>query len=379
MRFKTGADIFKQAYEKISSMKSKNAYDKPGDVRISAENGTVKLYVSNIRMILKVEIQAEVKEEGTAWVGMKDLGTLTILSGDLSFEFDDKMLKVTEGKRKVFINLKEKDDDCNFYDEAIKTKSKPYLEFSEQWMMDTLMHLQAFIHENVTNDTLSCFTIQTEYNRVEAMNSSLICARRLEKGSIKKDGHIRIRSCSIPVLKKLMKGKKGNISIYNKNLWVVLKGDGYDLAVSSMTGKSYDSPKDFSLGLDKEFTISCYDMKLDLMAVSNVCREGQDIASIYTDKDEVVLYAKRRDGTAFLSTIKSSKMDDDTYTLTSFSVPFLTRIFNCVDVEDCSVSMKTENHGYTSPLYVKGDEYEFLCMPIKRNSEEILEEILNKI
>lgn len=353
------------------------------------------------RLYFQVEADGTVKTLGTdyehyaeissnnAWntspgvfgIDAEDLKIITkmnddVILEDISTESENK-ISVKCGKKIVTIPKYENID--IFLPSMDKTEAH-VLTMNESWLLETIKNLFIYTSDNDSNKMMQVFHFNTTYRRVEALDGYRIGMRTLENQKIEKeianpfDNVLLHRKC-MQVFKKIM-DKKSNaeVKVYQDEKYIKVKGKDFTYIIRRVDGEYFKvnpmltDDADYSFIADKENMLSV--MRYDCDLVKDLKRP----VVLHSEDGKLYTYLKTIRYEAFNNVeTKENTMDNDLYI--GFNPHYLADAFSMVDTDNLVCHGKNNK----SPLFIDGNEYKFLVLPVNINEEvENMKECINR-
>ena len=337
------------------------------------ENKIVKMWGTNMNHYAEVRSEnAYYTEPGIIGIDADDTKIITKMSGEITLEDITEgndivgKLNVKCGKKTVTIpRYIDEDIFVPVMDTASETK---VLTLKENWLLETIVNLDAYTaHDNV-NKMLNLFNFNTKYSRIEACDSHRIGMRTLKSSSIHETTEnsfdtVKIHNMCVPVFKKLMdKKSKDEITIYQDKKYIKVEGKDFTYITRRVDSQYFDIEKiiscnsDFQFVPNREKILEVMKYNADLVKTSKL------------DKNPVILHSENGQLYSYIDVKRyesfdeieatENNMKDDLYI--GLNPQFLADAFGIVDSDKPLCMGKNEK----CPIIIYGKEYSFMVLPV---------------
>ena len=349
------------------------------------KNGTVKVWGTDMEHFAEVRTDnAWNTSPGVLGIDTDDIKVLSKMSGDITLEdvSTEKEWKINIqcGKKNVTIP---KYENTEIFFPSMDESEKHILTMKESWLLETTVNLATYTSDSETNKLMQVFNFNTEYERVEALEGHTIGMRTLDTQNIlHKDENVMIHKKCLSVFKKIMDKKSdAEIKVYQDKKYVRVEGKDFTYIIRRVDGIYYDVSK---------FLIKDYNYRFvpETKKILEVMKYNCDLSKGDENKP-VVIHGENGKLYSYIRTVKYEAFDeieteeidmkDDFYI--GFNSQFLADAFSIIDSETPECRMIDNK----SPMFIKGNEYSFVILPVyiakhkELNSvSEVIKEHINR-
>lgn len=338
------------------------------------ENNTLRILGTDL--VHYVEVAEDVvfdTEAGVFGIDIEDIKVLTKMSGLIKIEdvSTDKTSKISVTCGKKILTIP-KYGNVDIFLPNMDDTEEEIVSVKENWLLETVAKLNTFTKDE-SHSLLEAFHFNLALGRVEAVDGYRIGTRKLTNemiitNDLTSTNAIMLHKMCVPVFKKIMdKKSEAKIIISQDQKYIKIQGKGFTYITKKLEGKYYDVKHFFDINTSYHFFADRKNM------VENM-KYNTDLAKMDKDVKRPVLLMRMNDKLySCLTTSKYEAIDELTVTDNTmkdgysigFDPQFLTEIFETVDTE------KPECIGDTSksPLIIKGNEYQFLVLPVNFSSD----------
>ena len=350
------------------------------------ENGTVKVLGTDMEHFAEIRSNsAWNREPGAFGIDIDDIKVLSKMSGDITLEDvsteQENKLNVKCGNKTVSIPKYDTDSDIHMPD--MSGSEELVLTVKENWLLETVVNLATFTSDNDNNKLMRMFNFNLIKKRVEALDGYRIGMRSLENQRVEKEtqnpmDNLMLHNKCVPVFKKIMDKKSdADIRILYTDKFIKVEGKDFTYVVRRGEGEYFKIDQMLSDADDYKFTV-------DRENMLEVMQYNQDLRKNENDKP-VVLHGENGKLFSYIRTAKYEAFDelvaddvimsDDLYI--GFNPQFFVDAFKIID----SDSPVCRGYNSKSPMFVTGEEYSFLILPVNisnSNAEENMSKHINK-
>lgn len=353
-------------------------------VKLELKNGVLKMSGTDISQFLTVKnnnVYGDI-EDGIAYIHMDDLKMVSKLNGNeieiKTFEDDPKnnklLIQVRCGKK--IIKMPGLCDNEVKYLQENESYKKSF-EVSSSWFYETITKLKEFTYENETRGVFYNILFSAKEQCAKGINTFMIGIREYRDNvKVYDDRDILLSRFYVPTLKKLvgsktdetieiMVGENGHILIKNSHFSLFLN-EKWDEMPKTDRFFDIETPISFELKVNPTKDILKFDMaiKCDKKTSNPIILKKADgkLNAILVSKSIVMDELETKD----------LVMDDDL--VIGLDMNFLNTILSTANTETISCVAKNA----VSPLIFTSDDYKMLLLPVKVNSELMMNTV-NKI
>ena len=339
-------------------------------------NGIVKVLGTNIEHYAEVRTDSAYQTSpGVLGISIDDIKIISKMSGEISIEDisteNEMKINIRCGKKNVTIPRYENTD--IFLPSMDDTEEKIFT-VKENWLLDTIVNLNTYTSDAISNKMFQVFNFNAKSKRVEALEGHRIGMRTLENQTIHTVAEnpfdmVKLYNICVPVFKKIMDKKSENeVIISQDKKYIKVEGNDFTYIVRRIDGEYFkvdqmlDIAEDFRFIPDRESILEAMKYDADLAKADNA------------DKKPVVLHSENGNLYSYINTVKYEAFDeletkeiqmkDSLYI--AFNPQFLADAFSIVD-SDNPVCIGTNAK---SPMLITGNEYSFLVLPVNIISDD---------
>ena len=339
-------------------------------------NGIVKVLGTNIEHYAEVRTDSAYQTSpGVLGISIDDIKVISKMSGEISVEdvSTEKEMKINIrcGKKNVTIPRYENTD--IFLPSMDETEEKIFT-VKENWLLDTVVNLNTYTSDAISNKMFQVFNFNAKSKRVEALEGHRIGMRTLENQEIHTVAEnpfdmVKLYNICVPVFKKIMDKKSENeVIISQDKKYIKVEGNDFTYIVRRIDGEYFkvdqmlDIVEDFRFTPDRESILEAMKYDADLAKADNA------------DRKPVVLHGEKGKLYSYINTVKYEAFDeletkeiqmkDGLYI--AFNPQFLADAFSIVD-SDNPVCI---GNNAKAPMLITGNEYSFLVLPVNITGDD---------
>ena len=339
-------------------------------------NGIVKVLGTNIEHYAEVRTDSAYQTSpGVLGISIDDIKVISKMSGEISIEdvSTEKEMKINIrcGKKNVTIPRYENTD--IFLPSMDDTEEKIFT-VKENWLLDTVVNLNTYTSDAISNKMFQVFNFNAKSKRVEALEGHRIGMRTLENQIIHTVAEnpfdmVKLYNICVPVFKKIMDKKSENeVIISQDKKYIKVEGNDFTYIVRRIDGEYFKVDQMLNIAEDFRFTP-------DRESILEAMKYDADLAKAdNSDRKPVVLHSEKGNLYSYINTVKYEAFDeletkeiqmkDGLYI--AFNPQFLADAFSIVD-SDNPVCIGTNAK---SPMLITGNEYSFLVLPVNITSDD---------
>ena len=339
------------------------------------EDGTVKMWGTDM------EHFAEVKTDNT-WntspgvlgIDIDDIKIISKMSGDVTLEdVSSEMqqrINIKCGKKIVTIPRYANTD---IFLPAMDDTEAHIITTTESWLLETIANLSLFVTGDDVNKMMNVFNFNTKRKRVEAMDNHRIGMRSLENQKIITETKnpldaVKLHVKCLPVFKKIMDKKSdAEVKVYQDQKYIRISGKDFTYVIRRIDGQYfnieqmlYDS-RDFVFNTDREEMLKIMKYNADMV------KEEKEPTIFHSENGKLYTYLQTSRYQTFdeIET-KNLVMDEDLFI--GFNSHYLVDALSVIDSENPVFRGSQRN----APMYIDGNEYNFLILPINIAGENYI-------
>ena len=340
------------------------------------ENGILKVWGTDMEHWAEVRTDSAYQTSpGVLGISIDDIKIISKMSGEISIEdvSTEKEMKINIrcGKKNVTIPRYENTD--IFLPSMDDTEEKIFT-VKENWLLDTVVNLNTYTSDAISNKMFQVFNFNAKSKRVEALEGHRIGMRTLENQTIHTVAEnpfdmVKLYNICVPVFKKIMDKKSENeVIISQDKKYIKVEGNDFTYIVRRIDGEYFKVDQMLNIAEDFRFTP-------DRESILEAMKYDADLAKAdNADRKPVVLHSENGNLYSYINTVKYEAFDeletkeiqmkDGLYI--AFNPQFLADAFSIVD-SDNPVCI---GNNAKAPMLITGNEYSFLVLPINITSDD---------
>ena len=333
-------------------------------------NGIVKVLGTNIEHYAEVRTDSAYQTSpGVLGISIDDIKIISKMSGEISIEDisteNEMKINIRCGKKNVTIPRYENTD--IFLPSMDDTEEKIFT-VKENWLLDTVVNLNTYTSDAISNKMFQVFNFNAKSKRVEALEGHRIGMRTLENQTIHTVAEnpfdmVKLYNICVPVFKKIMDKKSENeVIISQDKKYIKVEGNDFTYIVRRIDGEYFKVDQMLNIAEDFRFTP-------DRESILEAMKYDADLAKAdNADRKPVVLHSENGNLYSYINTVKYEAFDeletkeiqmkDGLYI--AFNPQFLADAFSIVD-SDNPVCI---GNNAKAPMLITGNEYSFLVLPV---------------
>lgn len=331
------------------------------------EDGTVKMWGTDM------EHFAEVKTDNT-WntspgvlgIDIGDIKIISKMSGevtleDVSTEMQQR-INIKCGKKIVTIPRYANTD---IFLPAMDDTEAHIITTTESWLLETIVNLSLFVIGDDVNKMLNVFNFNTKRKRVEAIDNRRIGMRSLDSQEIitvteNPFDTVKLHVKCLPVFKKIMNKKSdAEVKVYQDQKYIRISGKDFTYVIRRIDGQYFNieqmlcDSRDFVFNADREEMLKIMKYNADMV------KEEKKPTIFHSENGKLYTYLQTSRYQTFdeIET-KNLVMDEDLFI--GFNSHYLVDALSVIDSENPVFRGSKRN----APMYIDGNEYNFLILPI---------------
>ena len=339
-------------------------------------NGIVKVLGTNIEHYAEVRTDSAYQTSpGVLGISIDDIKIISKMNGEISIEDisteNEMKINIRCGKKNVTIPRYENTD--IFLPSMDDTEEKIFT-VKENWLLDTVVNLNTYTSDAISNKMFQVFNFNAKSKRVEALEGHRIGMRTLENQTIHTVAEnpfdmVKLNNICVPVFKKIMdKKSEKEVVISQDKKYIKVEGNDFTYIVRRIDGEYFKVDQMLNIAEDFRFTP-------DRESILEAMKYDADLAKAdNADRKPVVLHSENGNLYSYINTVKYEAFDeletkeiqmkDGLYI--AFNPQFLADAFSIVD-SDNPVCIGTNAK---SPMLITGNEYSFLVLPVNITSDD---------
>lgn len=377
MKFTMNAKELKAMMEKgLAAIDKKVTLDSLKKLYIQVEeDGTVKMWGTDM------EHFAEVKTDNT-WntspgvlgIDIDDIKIISKMSGEVTLEdFSTKTqqrINIKCGKKIVTIPRYANTD---IFLPAMDDTEAHIITTTESWLLETIANLSLFVAGDDVNKMLNVFNFNTKRKRIEALDNHRIALRSLDSQEIitvteNPFDTVKLHVKCLPVFKKIMDKKSdAGVKVYQDQKYIRISGKDFTYVIRRIDGQYFNieqmlcDSRDFVFNADREEMLKIMKYNADMV------KEEKEPTIFHSENGKLYTYLQTSRYQTFdeIET-KNLVMDEDLFI--GFNSHYLVDALSVIDSENPVFRGSQRN----APMYIDGNEYNFLILPINIAGENYI-------
>lgn len=339
------------------------------------EDGTVKMWGTDM------EHFAEVKTDNT-WntspgvlgIDIDDIKIISKMSGDVTLEdVSSEMqqrINIKCGKKIVTIPRYANTD---IFLPAMDDTEAHIITTTESWLLETIANLSLFVAGDDVNKMLNVFNFNTKRKRIEALDNHRIALRSLDSQEIitvteNPFDTVKLHVKCLPVFKKIMDKKSdAGVKVYQDQKYIRISGKDFTYVIRRIDGQYFNieqmlcDSRDFVFNADREEMLKIMKYNADIV------KEEKEPTIFHSENGKLYTYLQTSRYQTFdeIET-KNLVMDEDLFI--GFNSHYLVDALSVIDSENPVFRGSQRN----APMYIDGNEYNFLILPINIAGENYI-------
>ena len=340
------------------------------------ENGILKVLGTDMEHWAEVRTDSAYQTSpGVLGISIDDIKIISKMSGEISIEDisteNEMKINIRCGKKNVTIPRYENTD--IFLPSMDDTEEKIFT-VKENWLLDTVVNLNTYTSDAISNKMFQVFNFNAKSKRVEALEGHRIGMRTLENQTIHTVAEnpfdmVKLYNICVPVFKKIMdKKSEKEVVISQDKKYIKVEGNDFTYIVRRIDGEYFKVDQMLNIAEDFRFTP-------DRESILEAMKYDADLAKAdNADRKPVVLHSDNGNLYSYINTVKYEAFDeletkeiqmkDSLYI--AFNPQFLADAFSIVD-SDNPVCI---GNNAKAPMLITGNEYSFLVLPINITSDD---------
>ncbi len=341
------------------------------------------------RLYFQVEVDGTVKTLGTdyehyaeirsnnAWntspgvfgIDVDDLKIITKMNDDVTLEDisteSEYKISVKCGKKVVTIP---KYENIDIFLPSMDDTEEHILTMNESWLLETVTNLFTYTSDNEANKMMQVYNFNTNHKRVESLDGHRIGMRTLENQKVEKENaSVLLHRKCMPVFKKIMNKKSdAKVKMYQDKKYIRIEGNDFTYIVRKIDGEYFKVNQMLTDDADYSFIVDAEKMLSVMKYDCDLVKDLKKPVVLHSEDGKLYTYLKTIKYEAFdnVETDKNA-MDNDLYI--GFNPHYLADAFSMIDTNRPVCRGKNNK----SPLFIDGNEYSFLVLPVNIMGDEI--------
>lgn len=377
MKFTMNAKELKAMMEKgLAAIDKKVTLDSLKKLYIQVEeDGTVKMWGTDMKHFAEIRTNnAFDTSPGVLGIDIDDIKIISKMSGDvtledISAEMQQK-INVKCGKKIVTIPRYANTD---IFLPVMDDTEAHIITTTESWLLETIANLSLFVAGDDVNKMLNVFNFNTKRKRIEALDNRRIALRSLENQKIITETEnpfdtVKLHVKCLPVFKKIMDKKSdAEVKVYQDQKFIRIEGKDFTYIIRRVDGQYFNieqmlcDSRDFVFNADREEMLKIMKYNADMV------KEEKEPTIFHSENGKLYTYLQTSRYQTFdeIET-KNLVMDEDLFI--GFNSHYLVDVLSVIDSENPVFRGSKRN----APMYIDGNEYNFLILPINIAGENYI-------
>lgn len=377
LKFTMNAKDLKVMIEKgLTAIDKKSSLDSLKKLYLQVESdGTVKVWGTDMEHFVELRTDnAYNTNPGVIGIDIDDIKIISKMSGEITLDDisteTQQRINVKCGKKVVTIPRYANND---IFLPTMDETETHILTMTENWLLETIVKLSLFTKDTNTNQMMGVFNFNTKEKRVEALDGYRIGMRTLKNQQIVTETEnpfdtVKLHVKCLPVFKKIMDKKSDEkVKVYQDKKFIRVEGKDFTYIIRRVNGEYFKvcqmltDTREFSFNADREKILEVMKYNADM---------------VKQEKNPTMFHCENGKLYSFLSTSKyetfdeieteNLKMKDDLFI--GFNPHYLVDVLSIVDTDNPTFRGSKR----MSPMYIDGNEYNFLILPVIKNDAEYM-------
>lgn len=339
------------------------------------EDGTVKMWGTDMEHFAEIRTNnAFDTSPGVLGIDIDDIKIISKMSGDvtledISAEMQQK-INVKCGKKIVTIPRYANTD---IFLPAMDDTEAHIITTTESWLLETIANLSLFVAGDDANKMMNVFNFNTKRKRVEALDGHRIGMRTIENQKIVAETEnpfdtVKLHVKCLPVFKKIMDKKSDTeVKVYQDQKFIRIEGKDFTYIIRRVEGKYFNieqmltDNRDFVFNADREEMLKIMKYNADMV------KEEKKPTIFHSENGKLYTYLQTYRYQAF-DEIETKNLVMDENLFIGFNSHYLVDALSVIDSENPVFRGSKRN----APMYIDGNEYNFLILPINIAGENYI-------
>lgn len=384
MKFTMNARELKTMMEKgTTAINKKSALASLTRLYLQVEaDGTVKALGTDMEHYVEIRSNSAYNTSaGILGIDTEDMKVIAKMNGEITLEDVSTEMehKINVKCEKKVVTIPQYENTDTFLPVMDDTEAH-ILTMKESWLLETITNLYTYTSDNDGNKMMQVYNFNTTHKRIEALDGYRIGMRTLEKQEIKMEienpfDSVKLHRKCMSVFKKIMDKKSDTeVKVYQDNKYIRVEGKDFTYIIRRIEGEYFKinqmliDDTDYTFHADRENMLSvmkynCDMVKQELRPVVFHSEDGKLYSYMVTSRYETFDELETSNNT----------MGNNLYI--GFNPHFLADAFNIIDTDKPVCRGKNNK----SPMFIDGNEYSFLVLPVNIMNQNIEDKIRENI
>lgn len=377
MKFTMNAKELKAMMEKgLAAIDKKVTLDSLKKLYMQVEeDGTVKMWGTDMEHFAEIRTNnAFDTSPGVLGIDIDDIKIISKMNGDVTLEDVStemqQRINIKCGKKIVTIPRYANTD---IFLPAMDDTEAHIITTTESWLLETIANLSLFVAGDDVNKMLNVFNFNTKRKRIEALDNHRIALRSLDSQEIitvteNPFDTVKLHVKCLPVFKKIMDKKSdAGVKVYQDQKYIRISGKDFTYVIRRIDGQYFNieqmlcDSRDFVFNADREEMLKIMKYNADMV------KEEKEPTIFHSENGKLYTYLQTSRYQTFdeIET-KNLVMDEDLFI--GFNSHYLVDALSVIDSENPVFRGSQRN----APMYIDGNEYNFLILPINIAGENYI-------
>lgn len=377
MKFTMNAKELKAMMEKgLAAIDKKVTLDSLKKLYMQVEeDGTVKMCGTDMEHFAEIRTNnAFDTSPGVLGIDIDDIKIISKMNGDVTLEDVStemqQRINIKCGKKIVTIPRYANTD---IFLPAMDDTEAHIITTTESWLLETIANLSLFVAGDDVNKMLNVFNFNTKRKRIEALDNHRIALRSLENQKIITETEnpfdtVKLHVKCLPVFKKIMDKKSdAEVKVYQDQKYIRISGKDFTYVIRRIDGQYFNigqmlcDSRDFVFNADREEMLKIMKYNADMV------KEEKEPTIFHSENGKLYTYLQTSRYQTF-DEIETENLVMDEDLFIGFNSHYLVDVLSVIDSENPVFRGSKRN----APMYIDGNEYNFLILPINIAGENYI-------
>lgn len=377
MKFTMNAKELKAMMEKgLAAIDKKVTLDSLKKLYMQVEeDGTVKMWGTDMEHFAEIRTNnAFDTSPGVLGIDIDDIKIISKMNGDVTLEDVStemqQRINIKCGKKIVTIPRYANTD---IFLPAMDDTEAHIITTTESWLLETIANLSLFVAGDDVNKMLNVFNFNTKRKRIEALDNHRIALRSLENQKIITETEnpfdtVKLHVKCLPVFKKIMDKKSdAEVKVYQDQKYIRISGKDFTYVIRRIDGQYSNieqmlcDSRDFVFNADREEMLKIMKYNADMV------KEEKEPTIFHSENGKLYTYLQTSRYQTF-DEIETENLVMDEDLFIGFNSHYLVDVLSVIDSENPVFRGSKRN----APMYIDGNEYNFLILPINIAGENYI-------
>lgn len=377
LKFTMNAKDLKEIMRKgLAAIDKKVTLDSLRKLYLQVEpDGTVKVLGTDMEHFAEIRTNnAFDTSPGVLGIDIDDIKIISKMNGDVTLEDvsteTQQRINIKCGKKIVTIPRYANTD---IFLPAMDDTEAHIITTTESWLLETIVNLSSFVAGDDVNKMMNVFNFNTEQKRIEALDSHRIALRSLDSQEIitvteNPFDTVKLHVKCLPVFKKIMDKKSdAEVKVYQDQKYIRISGKDFTYVIRRIDGQYFNieqmlcDSRDFVFNADREEMLKIMKYNADMV------KEEKEPTIFHSENGKLYTYLQTSRYQTF-DEIETENLVMDEDLFIGFNSHYLVDVLSVIDSESPVFRGSKRN----APMYIDGNEYNFLILPINIAEESYI-------